>query len=81
MGMNNKSYSIADPYRYFEEDTPALKNWLLAESKISKKFFDMCDERQYLKQSLMEYINFPKLSLPAKRGNHYYFTYNTGLQD
>ena len=29
----------------------------------------------------MDYINFPKLSLPARRGDHFYFTYNKGLED
>lgn len=41
----------------------------------------MCDQKEYLKQELMDYINFPKISLPAKRGENYYFTYNKGLED
>ena len=34
-----------------------------------------------LKGKLTAYWNYPKLGIPNKRGNHYYFNYNTGLQN
>ena len=81
-GVDNQTYVVEDPYRYFEDtDSTAVLNWLSAEKKVTKKFFDMCDEKEYLKQTLEDYINFPKISLPAKRGDYYYFTYNKGLED
>lgn len=81
-GSDNQTYTIPDPYRYMEEsDSAAVINWLSAEKKVTKKFFDMCDEKEHLKQSLIDYINFPKISLPARRGENYYFTYNKGLED
>ena len=30
---------------------------------------------------MTEQWNYPKISIPAKHGEHYYFGYNNGLQD
>ena len=53
IGVDNQTYIVEDPYRYFEDtDSLAVQNWLSAEKAVTKKFFDMCDEKDYLKQSL-----------------------------
>ena len=62
-------------------DSYDVQQWLAAEKKLTKKFFDSCNEKEVLQRSMQEYIDFPKFSLPSQRGENYYFTYNTGLDD
>ena len=40
-----------------------------------------CDERGKIKDKLEDMINYPKRGLPTKKGEHYYFWLNTGLQN
>ena len=57
------------------------KSWIAAEANLTKKFFSNCDQRDAIKQSLTENMNYQKISLPVKRGDHYYFSFNSGLED
>lgn len=71
-----------DPYRFMEDvESNQTKSWIAAEANLTKKFFSNCDQRDAIKQSLTENMNYQKISLPVKRGDHYYFSFNSGLED
>ena len=48
---------------------------------MTDAYLAQCDLTDKLKEKLTGYWNYPKIGIPNKRGNHYYFQYNSGLQN
>ncbi|KAK6168033.1 hypothetical protein SNE40_021939 [Patella caerulea] len=73
---------IPDPYRWLEDpDSDETKAFVEAQNKISGPFLEKCPVRDQIKNRITEIWDYPKYSCPSKRGNHYYYSYNTGLQN
>jgi prolyl oligopeptidase len=73
---------VADPYRFMEDpDAEATKKWVAAQNVVTDAFLGQCDQRSKLKEKITQCWNYPKRGIPKKRGDHYYFFYNTGLQN
>ena len=74
--------SIADPYRWLENDTSAeTKKWVDAENKVTQNYLAQIPYREDIKNRLTEIWNYPKESAPFKAGEYYFFTKNDGLQN
>lgn len=72
---------VADPYRWLEDpDAEETVAWVNAQNEA---FFDYIDipERKMLEERLTDLWNYPKYSLPYKRGGRYFYTKNDGLQN
>lgn len=74
--------TIADPYRWLENDTSAeTKAWVDAENKVTQNYLAQIPYRDDIKRRLTEIWNYPKESAPFKVGDYYFFTKNNGLQN
>ncbi len=74
--------TIADPYRWLENDTSAeTKAWVTAENKVTQNYLEQIPYRADIKKRLTELWNYPKESAPFKVGEYYFFTKNDGLQN
>lgn len=74
--------TIADPYRWLENDTSAeTKAWVMAENKVTQNYLEQIPYRADIKKRLTELWNYPKESAPFKVGEYYFFTKNDGLQN
>ncbi|QDW27494.1 S9 family peptidase [Pedobacter sp. KBS0701] len=74
--------TIADPYRWLENDTSAeTKAWVIAENKVTQNYLEQIPYRADVKKRLTEIWNYPKESAPFKVGEYYFFTKNDGLQN
>ncbi|ARS42186.1 S9 family peptidase [Sphingobacteriaceae bacterium GW460-11-11-14-LB5] len=74
--------TIADPYRWLENDTSAeTKAWVIAENKVTQNYLEQIPYRADIKKRLTELWNYPKESAPFKVGEYYFFTKNDGLQN
>ncbi len=72
---------VADPYRWLENaDDPETVRWVDAENALTRSYLDG-PRREAIKARLTELINFPRVSVPEKQGNRYFFFRNTGLQN
>jgi len=72
---------VADPYRWLEKaDDPATVAWVDAQNALTKSFLDR-PEREVVKARLTELFDYPKIGIPQKKGPHYFFFKNTGLQN
>jgi prolyl oligopeptidase len=72
---------VADPYRWLEKaDNPATTAWVAAENVLTRSVLDR-PEREAIKARLTELYDYPKISIPEKKGNRYFFFKNTGLQN
>src|SRR4051812_2902226 len=72
---------VADPYRWLEDpDSPETIAWVEAQNRLTRAAVDG-PVRQELVTRLTKLYDFPRTSVPTRRGRHYFFTHNTGLQD
>ncbi|NTE05401.1 S9 family peptidase [Agrobacterium tumefaciens] len=74
--------TIADPYRWLENDTSAeTKAWVIAENKVTQNYLSQIPYRADIKKRLTEIWNYPKEGAPIKIGDYYFFGKNNGLQN
>jgi len=74
--------NVADPYRPLEDpDATATRAWVEAENKITFGFLEAIRQRPAIRARLTALWDYEKYSPPQIEGGHYFFTYNTGLQN
>jgi prolyl oligopeptidase len=73
---------VADPYRWMEDiDSPATAAWVAAQRELTAAELAKIPERAAIRARLTQLWNFSRFSLPVKRGGHYFFSKNDGLQN
>jgi len=74
--------SIADPYRWLEDDTSAeTAAWVEAENKITFPYLDRIPYRRQLQARVTQLNNYEKYSSPSRKGPYVFFRKNDGLQN
>jgi prolyl oligopeptidase len=73
---------VADPYRWLEDaDSEETKDWVEAENKLTGSYLSDIEARGSLQKRLTALWNYERYGLPSKKGNRYFYTRNTGLQN
>ncbi len=73
---------IADPYRWLEDlDSPETAAWVEAQNKVSFGFLEAIPARARLKERLTGLWNYERYGVPWRKGRHYFFFKNDGLQN
>jgi prolyl oligopeptidase len=75
---------VADPYRWLENDVrndPEVANWVEAENKVTDAFLQTLPLRGFFKQRMTALYDYERYGLPVKKGGHYFYQHNTGLQN
>ena len=73
---------VADPYRWLEDDKSAeTAAWVEAQNKVTFNYLDQIPYRAALRARLESLYNYPKYGAPSRKGEHFYFTKNDGLQN
>ncbi|MEO7040246.1 MAG: prolyl oligopeptidase family serine peptidase [Gemmatimonadaceae bacterium] len=84
-GDQSDSYfgtAVADPYRWLEDtDSPETKKWVEAENALTFQYLAGIPERASIKEQLTRVWNYPKYTVPIKRGKDYFTIENSGLQN
>ncbi len=76
--------SVADPYRWLEDDVRQSKDvatWVEAENKVTFDYLAAIPQRERIKKRLTELWNYEKFGAPFKAGDHYFYFKNNGLQN
>ena len=74
--------SVADPYRWLEDDfSDETANWVKAQNEVTNNYLAKISYRDKMKNRLQEIMNYPKESAPSKKGSRYFFYRNDGLQN
>jgi prolyl oligopeptidase len=74
--------TIADPYRWLEDDTSAeTAAWVEAQNKVTFAYLDTIPYRAQLTKRLSALYNYAKFGMPQRRGEVYFFSKNDGLQN
>jgi prolyl oligopeptidase len=73
---------VEDPYRWLEDlGSPAVTQWVAAQNAVSRPALEAIPQRAWLKKRLGELWNYERYELPVKRGAHYFFLHNDGMQN
>ena len=74
--------TIADPYRWLEDDRSAeTAAWVEAENKVTFGYLEQIPYRNDIKNKLTEMWNYPRQGVPFKAGEKYFMWKNDGLQN
>ncbi|RVT95199.1 S9 family peptidase [Sphingomonas crocodyli] len=76
--------AIADPYRWLENDVrtdKAVEGWVEAENKATQTYLKTLPVRDDIASRMRQLWNYERYGVPRKRGNEYFFAYNSGLQN
>ncbi len=76
--------SVADPYRWLEDDvreSADVKAWVEAQNKLTFGFLEQIAERNAIRERLTKLWNYEKFSAPSRKGPRYVFSKNNGLQN
>ncbi len=75
-------HTIQDPYRWLEDDnSPQTLDWLKAQQAFTVSVLDRYPNRKAMLSHLKELVDYPRQSVPIKRGDWYYYAKNDGLQN
>ncbi len=73
---------IADPYRWMEDDNAAeTKAWVVAENEVTFDYLSKIPFRNAIRERLTTLWNYPKIGMPSRVGDRYFFFANDGLQN
>ncbi|MES2463790.1 MAG: prolyl oligopeptidase family serine peptidase [Armatimonadota bacterium] len=73
---------VADPYRWLEDaDSEETKAWVEAENKLTSSYLSGIEVRGTIQKRLTSLWNYERFGLPSKKGNRYFYTRNSGLQN
>ncbi|XP_072890746.1 prolyl endopeptidase-like [Hemitrygon akajei] len=73
---------VPDPYAWLEDpDSERTKAFVEAQNQLTMPFLEKCGVRTRLKERMTELFDYPKYSCPYRKGNRYFYFYNSGLQN
>ena len=75
---------VADPYRWLENDVrndPQVEAWVTAENQVTDRFLASLPLRDWFKQRMTALYDYERYGLPVKKGGHYFYSHNSGLQN
>ena len=73
---------VPDPYRWLEDDTSAeTAAWVTAQNKVTFAYLEQIPFRQQMKERLQKLFDYAKYSSPSRKGDYYFFSKNSGLQN
>lgn len=76
--------SVADPYRWLENDVrndKQVEAWVEAENKVTNAYLATLPKRDAIKTRLTELWNYERFGIPRLRGTSQFYTRNSGLQN
>ena len=73
---------LKDPYRWLEDDnSPETADWVKRQNAFTDSVLAAIPYRDKIKKRLNEVWNYAKMGTPYKRGEHYFYFKNDGLQN
>ena len=76
--------TVADPYRWLENDVRIDKDvaaWAEAQNKITSSYLAALPGRDVFRQRLTAMFDHEQFTAPHKRGDRYFYTRNSGLEN
>lgn len=79
---NYHGESIADPYRWLEDtNDPETLRWAELQNEATEAFLEKVPTREAIRARLTEIWDYPKFDVPFQRGDRWFQSRNSGLQN
>ncbi|MEO5583445.1 MAG: S9 family peptidase, partial [Saprospiraceae bacterium] len=79
---NYHGSSLADPYRWMEDDTAAkVEDWVKKQNEVTSGYLSKIPYRKEIRKRYEELYNYTKMTSPYKVGDYYFYYKNDGLQN
>lgn len=75
---------VADPYRWLEQDvreSEAVADWVQRQNAVTFDYLSSLPGRAEIEARLRALWDYPRYSVPARKGGRYFFMRNDGLQN
>ena len=73
---------VADPYRWLEDlDGESVRAWVATQNQVSRPLLDSLPTRTAIEKRLTELWNYERRGVPFKKGDHFFWLHNDGLQN
>ncbi|WP_228730001.1 prolyl oligopeptidase family serine peptidase [Shewanella avicenniae] len=72
--------TVADPYRYLEENNAETDAWVKAQQQFGKQYLTAIPNKQALVDRITHLWNYEKFSAPFEKGKRSFYYRNDGLQ-
>ncbi len=84
-GKNTKlddyyGHKVEDPYRWMEQESKALTQWIAKQRKISTDYLSQLPDQDSFSSRLKELLNYPRMSSPTLHSGYLYYSKNSGLE-
>ena len=76
--------NVADPYRWLENDVRTdteVAGWVEQQNKVTEAFLATLPMREKFKARMTQLYDYERFGVPRKKGAHYFYTRNSGLQN
>ena len=72
---------VPDPYRWMENlDSKEVADWVAAENRVTSEYLATLSMREHFRRRITQLWDFPKVSIPIRKGEKYFYEKNSGLQ-
>lgn len=72
---------VHDPYRWLEDpDSKEVKDFVEKQVVLTESLLKTCETREKLSERITALYDHPRYDCPFKRGDKYFYFFNTGLQ-
>lgn len=81
---NYHGVTIADPYRWLENDVRVdqeVASWVAAQNEVSFGYIKSLPGREAIEARLTQLFDYERYGLPDKEGGKYFYSRNDGLQN
>lgn len=74
--------TVADPYRWLEDDlSDETAEWVGEQNKVTFDYLNYIPFRNEIKERLSEIFNYERITAPVQHGDYFYYSRNDGLQN
>lgn len=76
--------TVADPYRWLENDVRndvEVAAWVAAQNRVTDAYLATLPGRDAFRARLRELFDYERFGIPWRRGEHYFYARNSGLQN
>lgn len=80
--VKGEKVTVAEPYDWLEDsDSKQTSEWVQTQVKMFNDYVGDCKMETECSEKMTEMLNFERYSTPNKKGNRFFWRYNTGLQN
>jgi prolyl oligopeptidase len=74
--------AVPDPYRWLEDDmSKQTGDWVVSENKVTDAYLAGIPYRDKIRERLTQLWNYSRMGNLKKKGQYYFYSFNTGLQN